>query len=548
MSECHCLKHSAIPHSTRLFTDFLYQFDQVKDFFPHNAFDPNAYKAAAAAVSYPAATRAAVGDVLEEQARSFGAEAQVLANIERFRKGAYAIVTGQQVGLFGGPIFSFYKALTAIKHANTLTSQGLDTVPIFWLATEDHDLAEVNHTFLLDSRYEVESLRAPSQPVVPNAPVGDVVFHSEIVSLGEKAIGMLTPPDGGDEVARENLQYAGEALRNSYRDGATFGDAFARWMSRLFGRFGVLVMDPTHPRLRSLAAPVFRKSLESAGDIFQALQSRNQELTRRGYHQQVHVTETTSLLFVLVDGQRVPLRRRDGEFLLNDKHVTPAKLLGELEKAPGHFSPNVLLRPVMQDSLLPTVGYVGGPAELAYFAQAGAVYERVLGRMPVVIPRASFTLVDAKGAKLLSKYGLRLPDLFQEPQLLKERMALRFLPAGLSDSLDRSEKQLAQMIADLGAQLGALDFTLSDSNARAGRKMTYQLRRLKEKAARVTARRTEQVERDANLLVNLLHPRKALQERVFSGLAFLARYGPSLLDLVYEKVSTQSADHQVVSL
>lgn len=545
--ECLCIKHSEIPHSTRLFTDFLYHFDKVKAFYPYNPLDTASYRAAAAAVDYPAAMRAEVCAVLEEQARKFASGldeatvlAPVLANIERLRRGAYALVTGQQVGLFGGPIFSYYKALSAIKLAATLTAQGLDTVPVFWLATEDHDLEEINHTFLLDRDYNLEALNDPAQPPVPHAPVGEVAFSGEIERLVERALQLLPEGDGAAETAF--------LLRASYRSGETFGGAFARLMAGLFGRFGVILLDPMHPRLRPLAAPMFRKALESAGDLQRGLQARNRELTRHGYHTQVHVTDSTSLLFVRVNGQRTPLRRRDGDFLLNGERVPIRNLLEELEREPAHFSPNVLLRPVMQDVLLPTIGYVGGPAELAYFAQAAAVYEQILGRMPVVVPRSSFTLVDRRADKLLQRYHLTLQDIFRERQHLRERMALRYLPPTLAETLARNETRLEEMLGELRTELGRMDATLADATNRSGRKMAYQLGRLKEKAARFASQRAQQVERDENLLQTLIHPRKQLQERVFSGISFLARSGPPLLDLLYQKVETETADHQVVNL
>lgn len=538
--ECHCLKHSDIPHTTRLFSDFLYHFDKVRDFYAHDPHDPASFQAAARAVNYSSELRAELSAVLEEQARQFGSGEVSLRSVERLRRGAWAVVTGQQVGLFGGPVFSFYKALTAIKLAETLTAQGFDTVPVFWLATEDHDLEEVNHTFLLDRDYQIEQLVETAQPPVPHAPVGEIAFTAEIERVVDRAIALLPESEWSGEIAG--------VLRESYRVGETFGGAFARLMARLLGRFGVVMLDPMHPRLRPLTRPVFRKALESAGDIHRELAARNRELTRHGYHNQVHVTESSSLLFVRVDGQRTPLRRRDAEFLLRGERIPLGDLLVELDRSPAHFSPNVLLRPVLQDALLPTVGYVGGPAELAYFAQAGAVYQHVLGRMPVVVPRSSFTLIDSHAAKLLERYHLKLTDVFADRQRLRERMALRYLPPDLSATFERNEVRLQEMLAELRDRMKALDATLEDATARSGRKMAHQLGRLKEKASRFTWQRTQQVERDCTVLKNLLHPRKVLQERVFSGITFLARYGPPLLDLLYQKLDVRGQDHQVVCL
>lgn len=538
--ECHCIPLSEIPHATRLFTDLVYHYDRVSNWYAHAPMDPQSYFAAAKTLNYPDSTRAEVSQVLEDQARNFGAVPEVLANIERLRRGAYAVVTGQQVGLFGGPIFSFYKALTAIKIAAGLTAQGLDTVPIFWLATEDHDLEEINHAWLLTADGRPAVVKSAAKPEAEHAPVGDIPFTDEISTLVESAIAMLPPGDASDEAA--------QLLRDCYHPGATFGGAFGAFMTRLFGRFGVILMDPREPRFRKLAAPVFRKAIEGAGDFYRALDARNHELASHGYHAQVYVSAETSLLFVRQQGQRTPLRRSGESFLLKGEPVTRESLLGELERNPQNFSPNVLLRPVVQDSLLPTLGYIGGPAELAYFAQAGAVYEGILGRMPVVAPRASFTLVDNHATKLLNRYGLSLPAIFKEDEAVRERMARRMLPPHLTATLDTSAKELDALLARVRGELGALDSTLDDAAARAGRKMSYQLRRLGEKSARAMLRRNEQIDRDATYLLNHLHPRHALQERIFTGLSFLAIYGTSLLDTVYDKVHPNSADHQPLFL
>src|ERR1022692_4910850 len=538
--ECHCIPFTEIPHATRLFTDLVYHYDRVRAWYPHAPLDPASYHAAAKTLDYPAATRAEVSTVLEEQARRFGAVPAVLANIERLRQGAYAVVTGQQVGLFGGPVFSFYKALTAIKIAASLTANGLDTVPVFWLATEDHDLEEVNHAWMLSADGRADMVKSAAKPEAEHAPVGDIVFDEEISGLVESTIATLPAGEASDETAA--------LLRECYRPGRTFGGSFGRMMARLFGRFGVILMDPRDPRLRQLASPVFRKAIEGASDFYHALDARNRELGSHGYHAQVYVSEETSLLFLRQEGHRTPLRRKEEKFLLQGEPVARERLLGELESHPENFSPNVLLRPVVQDSLLPTLGYIGGPAELAYFAQAGVVYEGILRRMPVVSPRASFTLVDAHSAKLLNRYNLTLPLLFQEDDAVRQRMARQFLPAGLVETLSGSQLQLQAMLAALRKDLGDLDQTLDDAASRAGRKMTYQLHRLSDKADRAVLRRKTQVGRDATYLLDHLHPRHSLQERVISGVSFLAQYGSPLLDAIYEKVSIKSGDHQPLFL
>ena len=538
--QCQCLKQTGIPRATRLFTDFLYQFDRVQSFYSYAPFDEPSFFQAAQSLTYPEETRAAVSQVLEEQSERFGATEETRRNLQRFRQGSAAVVTGQQVGLFTGPVFAFYKALTAIQLAERLTAAGLDCVPVFWLATEDHDLEEVNHTFLFDADYQPHRIADEGEPQVPDAPVGEVTLSAGFTRQIEQAIGLLPESAWKPELAR--------ALEETYRPGETFGSAFGRLMARLMGRFGVLLLDPMHPRLHRLATGLFRRALESADELRQALLDRNRELAQAGYHAQVHVANHSTLLFQRTGGQRTALRRRDGEFLVGDEQRSTAELLEHLERSPDDFSPNVLLRPVLQDYLLPTVAYVGGPAEVAYLAQASALYHRLLGRMPVIHPRASFTLLDAHAAELFGRYQVTLPDVLAGSQILREKMAEQLLPPELAAALTQDERRLQELLTHLRQQMEAFDHTLAEAVATSARKMNYQLAKIKRKAARAAGLRSHQMERDAVVLENLICPRKNLQERAYSGISFLGRFGPDLLDRLYQRISPHSADHQVLIL
>ena len=538
--ECQCIKQTAIPHATRLFTDFLYQFDRVRSFFSFAPFDQESFSRAARSLAYPQETRAAVAGVLEEQSQRFGATEQTRRNLQRFQQGAAAVVTGQQVGLFTGPMFAFYKALTAIRLAEGLTAAGLDCVPVFWLATEDHDLAEVNHTFLLDADYQPHRIAEEGAPHLPNAPVGEVALSPGFARQTEQVVRLLPESAWKAELVR--------ALQQTYRPGETFGSAFGGLMARLMERFGVLLLDPMHPRLHRLAAGLFRRALESADELREALLERNRELVKAGYHAQVHVANHSTLLFQRAGGQRTALRRRNGEFLLGDQRQSSAALLDHLERCPDDFSPNVLLRPVLQDYLLPTVAYVSGAAEVAYLAQAGPLYQRLLGHMPVVHPRASFTLLDSRAAELLGRYQVIVGDVLAGPQALRETMAQQLLPAELAATLTQEQRRLQELLTNLRQQMEAFDHTLADATATSARKMSYQLAKIKRKAARAAGLRSSQMERDAVVLENLIYPGKNLQERVYSGIYFLAQFGPDLLDRLYQRISIHGADHQVLVL
>lgn len=536
----HCIRQTDVPHSTRLFTDFLYDFERARDFYKLSPFDDESFRRAAAALSYTAETRAAVAAVLEEQAAAHGAGAATRRNVDRLRRGAAAVVTGHQVGLLTGPVLGFYKALTAVRLAATLTERGLDCIPVFWLATEDHDLEEINHAFVLDGDDQLHRLTAAGASHVEHASVGEIKLGSGIVHTLDQVAASLPKTEWTGELVA--------TLRETYRPDETFGSAFGKLIAKLMDRFGLVLIDPLHPTLRALAVGQFRRTIEMSDELVTALLQRNQELLKAGYHAQVHVTENATLFFQRIQGQRVALKRKNGEFLRGDDTVSKRELLDQLDRCPDDFSSNVLLRPVIQDTLLPTVAYVSGPAELAYFGQAAVLYDRLLGRMPVVYPRANFTLVDSRARELMSSYGVTLQDIFAGPEALREQMAQKFLPANLAETFANNERQLDALTRELHQRMLGFDRTLADAVDTSARKMSYQLGKIKRKAALAAGRRSGVMESDAAVLENLLYPDKTLQERVHSGISLLARYGPDLLDRLYEHTPLHCPDHQVLEV
>lgn len=533
-----CLPFSQIPHTTRLFADFLSDHSKVQQLYPRSAYFNQWFKDEASVLRYDSERRRRVSSILERQNQAWGASAKTLENIARLRAGASAVVTGQQVGLFGGPLFSILKALTAVKLADQATQSGVDCVPIFWLATEDHDLAEVNDVALPGGDISLQKLTAPTQGV-QDAPVGTVRFGPGIESVVEAATTLLGPSE------------VSGFLRDTYRPDETFGTAFARLFARLFADWGVILLDAADAEFHQIAEPIYRAAIERAEELDESLLARGKALEGAGYHQQVKVTPSSTLLFTLRDGARVPVHRRlngngSTDFLIEEERITQADLLGRVLSSPQDFSANVLLRPVIQDCLLPTLAYTGGSAEVAYFAQVAVVYEALLGRVTPVVPRFSATVVEAKPKGLLERYGLRLPDLFQGPEALREEMAARTLPKELQSAFDQAEASLEKSLAGIREALTRLDSTLVDSATNAASKMQHQLTQLRARAARAELRQTEVLSRHADLLCNSLYPNKALQEREIAGVHFIARYGSEFLHGLYDAIHPDCLDHQVI--
>jgi bacillithiol biosynthesis cysteine-adding enzyme BshC len=535
-----CLAFTQIPHSTRLFLDYLSYTPSVRDFYPRSPIFSEWVKDESQRVVYDSARRGTVSEILERQNRAWGASSKTMANIERLRRGALAAVTGQQVGLFGGPLFSIFKALTAVKLAEEATAAGVECVPIFWLATEDHDLAEVNHVGLASEHGAPELFAVESHGVV-DAPVGAVKFGREIEPVVERAVALL----GGSEVTTW--------LREAYRPGETLGSAFALLFARLFADWGVILLDPADKDFHELAKPLFGAAVERASELDEALLARGKALEVAGYHQQVKVTSASTLLFEVKNGARTVVRRKNngvngGEFLVGEDRVSSKELVDRIEQAPEKFNPNALFRPVVQDYLLPTLVYTGGPAEVAYFAQAAVVYEKLLGRVTPILPRFSATLLEAKLERILTRYQLGLPDVLLGPEKLREVIAARSLPSDLQTRFSDAYASAEKTMAAVRESIGKLDSTLVGAADRVRTRLWYQINRLHRRASRAELLRNEVITRHADALSDALFPHKALQEREVAGVSFVARYGTELLANLYQKIHPDCHDHQVIEV
>ena len=531
-----CLPFRQVPHSTRLFLDYLDVTPSVQPFYPRSPRFLEWAKDETARVRYPDERRAQMADILERQNKSFGAAGKTFEHITAFRDGAFALVTGQQVGLFGGPVFSIYKALSAVKLAQEAQKLGINCVPVFWLATEDHDLEEVNQAGIANAEGHLERVSAAIQGK-PDAPVGMVRFGAEISDAVNRVAGLL-----GDTEALA-------ALRHSYTQGESFGTSFAKLFANLFRDFGVILLDGSDPELDRIAQPIYCSAISRNAELHRALLQRDKDLQAANYHQQVRVADSSTLLFLIENDSRLPLHSEGSDqFLVGEVKVSEKDLLRLCETKPEMFSPNVLLRPVVQDFLLPTLTYVGGSAEVAYFAQAGVVYEPLLGRVTPIVPRFSATLIEAKPQALLDKYGLSCQEVLQHSTELKEKIGAHLLPPDMQASFDNATAAVQRSMAEIEDALAQLDKTLVESAKNAQSKMLYQITNLHSRAARAELRQAEIVGRHAEVLTTFLYPNRTLQEREFAGIYFLARHGGNLLHDLLSTVHPYCMDHQLITL
>lgn len=529
-----CISFSAIPHTTHIFRDFLSYSPEIRKFFPTQ---PDAEHIAAYAKSIPRDRErlAKVADVLERQNRAWGASDATSRNIQRLREGASAVVTGQQVGLFGGPLLSLFKAASVLALAKQVESLGVPCVPIFWLASEDHDLAEVNQSLLLTSDLQLAPFTLPTVGI-EGAPVSTLRFSKETNEIVAKAADLL-----GDSLAAD-------CLRESYAEGETFSNAYAKLFTRMFRDHGLILLDPSDSELHRIAAPLLVDAVTHAAELDDAILARNRELQAGNYHEQVKVTGASTPLFALVNGARVPVHRANGQFKIGRETVAGDELKHRIASAPEQFSANVLLRPVVQDYWLPTLAYIGGPAEIAYFAQVAVVYERLLGRVTPIVSRLSATLIERRTERLLNRYDIELPQLFHGEQELRDCLAAHALPADLKQNFKSAKLSVEEAMRRVRASLNQLDPTLVEAASRATSKMQYQIDRLQKRAAQAELRRTEILTRHAAQIENAIYPHKTLQEREIAGIYFYAKYGPSLLERLIDLAQTRCPEHKVLVL
>ncbi|HZD51172.1 MAG TPA: bacillithiol biosynthesis cysteine-adding enzyme BshC [Silvibacterium sp.] len=530
-----CYPISILPRLSRLFLDYAESRQPLTPFYPASP-----YAQLWTPPEQDPTLRSRIADLLEEQNRAFSASPATLANIHRLRQGSPAIVTGQQVTLFGGPLFTLFKAATAIRKA-----QDTGAVPIFWLATEDHDLDEADHV-VLPSRHELQTLRLTHD--ANSRPVGNLPLGPQIRPLLDQAAELLGPGPILD------------ALEAAYTPEATFAQAFARLLTTIFADQGLILIDAAGPAFHALGAPVLRYAIEHAAELESALLDRSKLLESRGYHAQVLVAPSSSLLFLIDEdsGARLALKRKNqphkNEYWTAGKQsYSTEDLLAILDSAPERLSPNALLRPVFQDFLLPTVAYIGGPAEISYFAQSQVLYEAILGRTTPVIPRLSAALVEPAVATLLAQHEVSLDDILRSdgrsnPDELAQRLGARAIPIEGKRKLASAGNALDEELTSLTQWMHQLDPGLGRSADVSASKMRYQMNRLRRLAANYQLQTEASLRRHVEVLYLNLLPDQHPQERIIGAAAFLARYGDSLVPQLIDQASQECPGHKAIFL
>jgi bacillithiol biosynthesis cysteine-adding enzyme BshC len=416
-------------------------------------------------------------------------------------------------------------------------------VPVFWMATEDHDWDEVHSAEVIACDGRLAGVGLSAGLHVEGQPVGGVRLDETVGEAAARLLELLPSSEFVPELER--------LLRECYRQGRTFGEAFARLLAALTARYGLVLLDPTDARLKRLAAPLYGEAARRAADIAAAIGERSRELEEGGYHAQVHASADTFPLFLLDDGARRALTRdEDGRYRAKGtEHAWTTGELAALAAAePERFSPNVTLRAVVQDYLLPTVAYFGGAAEVAYFAQTAEAY-RLLGRPATpILHRASLTVVERRTSRTLERYGLKLEDFFGGLDAVTARVVEEYLGREVARSFSETDEAVAGALARLRESLRGFDPTLADALEGGRRKIEHQLEGLRTRFHRAQLARDRAVLRQLERAATSLYPEKSLQERHLNVTSLLARHGPYVIAWLHDAIDLGATEHQILYL
>ncbi|MBP1595711.1 MAG: hypothetical protein H6Q05_1088 [Acidobacteria bacterium] len=537
------LPFSRIPHQPAIFLKYLEGSAEVMRFYRHPpTLEALAREAnAIARTSFP---RREMAEVASGQNQTFGSTAPVWQRIEDLAKpDSVAVVTGQQAGLFTGPMLTICKALTALRLSEELRRSGHNAVAIFWIASDDHDLAEITRLVLPGAEDGPRVLDAREtlfgQAELPGSPVGCLRLPESIRALVEAYVGSFARSAQSDTIRVQ--------LAAAYQPGATFTEAFGRLMARLFRDHGLILFDPRHEGAKRLAAPLIRKALLSAHELRAQLTDQILALHAMGLREQVAVPPHSTLVFYEEEGQRKLVLARDQEFALKNSRsrFTSEQLSGLTASAPERFSPNALLRPVLQDHLFPTAAYVGGPAEISYFAQAGPIYRYFRRSMPVVWPRSSFTVLGPETCEILKRHSLAPEDCYGGERTLIRRM-LRAHSDRSGILLEELETRIERTMPELKAALAAAESSLGPATETIGRKLEFRLDSLRRGFEGFRVRNDKRLRKDLSDLQSNCFPNDNLQERELGVHPMIARLGPSLLAAMYASIDLQAFKHRIL--
>ena len=537
-----------IPGSQNLFLDYLYEFENVKDFYQTNFHNKDEYLTKFKNISDQQKDfKIDLPNILTGQYKGLNPSAKTQKNISLLSdKKTLTIVTGQQLGILGGPLYTFYKIITAIKLSNFLSDRYDDFhfVPVFWLEGDDHDIEEVRSISLVNDANEIKkiSYNLGIEGIAEdenNGSVGNQIFKDTINTFLEELTGNLRNT--------EFTQPLLGRLKTFYSTGKSFKQSFKELMFWLFDKYGLILFDPQDIKIKNLLKPIFKKEITDFRQHAEKIVNISAKLEET-FHAQVKV-QAVNLFYSNEDG-RYLIEPVENDFRLKRKRkkFTYDELSETIEKEPENFSPNVLLRPICQDYILSTAFYVGGPSEIAYFAQVMPLYEFFNVEAPFIYPRSSVTIIEKNITSLLEKYVLNIQDVFRNPDELKQKVINSISETTLDDIFTETSHTIETAFDHLKEKLFDFDKTLSDASSKYKQKVSQYLNEFKLKSIEAQKRKHETTLRQIDKIINITYPNSTLQEREINFIYFMNKYGEGFLDQIFDELAINKFEHQIIIL
>jgi bacillithiol biosynthesis cysteine-adding enzyme BshC len=521
--------------------DYAFNFSKVDGLYAGNPTDPHAWRDAVARAQRHRRDVRAIADVVRAQQEQRGAPPASRAAAARLADpSTVAVVTGQQAGAFGGPLFTLLKAVTAIQLARRAERDtGAAAVAVFWVDAEDHDWNEVKSCTVLDAEYQVRTVTLADLDGAGELPIAALTLDSGVEQTLDELAGVLPQTEFTAGVI--------DQLRSSWRPGIGMGRAFATWLEYVLGPFGLVVFESSDPAAKPLVADVFARELSNPGRTASLAAEAGAALASRGHAPQV-TPQPDSLSLFSLDGGRRPIRRQGDQFLIGEQVVDARVLQRDAATRPTAFSPNVLLRPIVQDTLFPTICYVAGPSELAYLGQLRGVYAQFGVPMPLMYPRGTATLVDSGAARFLARYDVPFETLQPQDESALNHLLESQLPATVEQSLRDASAQVEASMARVVEALPSLDPTLQGAARTTLGKMEHELRSLHSKVIHAAKRRDETLRRQFTRAQAQAFPHGHPQERTLGCIYFLTKYGPGVVNRLLEDLPLELGTHWLMTV
>jgi bacillithiol biosynthesis cysteine-adding enzyme BshC len=529
------------PWIRRLAADYAFDYTRVESFFAGNPATPAAWADTIARSQATARQPAELARVLADQQARRDAPPEARQAASRLADPATRVViTGQQAGLFGGPLFTLLKAMTAMRLAGQVEqTHGVPVVPVFWIDAEDHDWAEVSGCTVLDPDLSPRTIRLPDPPGAGERPVARLLLDETV----KAAIDSLETTLPESEFRAELVA----GLRRAYQPGRGMAEAFGCWLETVLGRHGLVVYDSSDPAAKPLARDILTREIAEPGETAELASRAGEALVENGYHAQVTPSEGAISLFHL-EPHREAIRVTGDSVTIGDRTTTLAALAQEAKASPEHFSPNVLLRPIVQDAVFPTICYVAGPNELAYLGQLREVYARFGIAMPLMYQRTTATLVDSATLRFLGKYDLPMMALQPRDEKALNELLESQLPPTVDNALAGVASLISERMDGLASAVPQIDPTLEGTVRTTLGKMQHELHTLHNKVIQAAKRKDETLRRQFQRAQALTFPSGHPQEREVGFVWFLNRYGSALIPRLIEDIPLGMGQHYVISI